>query len=500
MGFLVTHLGILMMLAGGVVTKLWGIDGQLQIPEGKSGQQVFISERVFEYSGPRDFKKILIPTSASAWREGWLSPVRQEPDSPAQVVGFEPFVRPRAQSGPRGAGGKFIAFRLQSQFFDQEEWLDSVERPQIQMGPALIRFGMQEKMLVPKQEPLHKKDFVGLFIRDADGEAVAKRLDIGLGQREARIGAVKIQVKQVLKRATVADNKIAEGDSGPLNPALEIEILANGKTYRDVIFSRFPSFSLLKENPTRFRFEYVAGGSGESLQNEDAARNLIEFIPSPEQSDKAILRLSKQGKVILEKEVKVGEPTDTPWMGMKVTLVSLTAPETNTAQAEKIETIRPTPKQPNLPPSAILVRVAGEQPPFWLVEGDIKDVQVRGERYQFYYGLNSIRLPFALELLKFTKVDYPGTETAMSFASDVRVVTDQSRHTISMNEPLKRDGYTLYQSSYDLQPGRPALSIFSVNRDPGRWIKYMGGLVLAFGIVTLTITRSRMARRSGKQV
>ena len=88
-------------------------------------------------------------------------------------------------------------------------------------------------------------------------------------------------------------------------------------------------------------------------------------------------------------------------------------------------------------------------------------------------------------------MDYPGTETPLSFESRVKVNGQGQDVTISMNEPLKYAGYTIYQSSYDVRPGQPRTSIFSVNWDPGRPIKYLGGLILAIGIILFTVMRSR---------
>jgi hypothetical protein len=48
----------------------------------------------------------------------------------------------------------------------------------------------------------------------------------------------------------------------------------------------------------------------------------------------------------------------------------------------------------------------------------------------------------------------------------------------------------LYQSSYELNPGQPPASIFSVNQDPGRSIKYTGSLILVLGIIIFTVARS----------
>jgi cytochrome c biogenesis protein ResB len=111
-------------------------------------------------------------------------------------------------------------------------------------------------------------------------------------------------------------------------------------------------------------------------------------------------------------------------------------------------------------------------------------------------------LPFAIHLQKFSKVDYPGTETAMSFESDITVNSEANPIKISMNEPLQRAGFTIYQASYILGPNQDPVSIFSVNRDPGRILKYFGSLILCLGIIVFTLMRSNFyrqwkARRSG---
>jgi hypothetical protein len=60
-----------------------------------------------------------------------------------------------------------------------------------------------------------------------------------------------------------------------------------------------------------------------------------------------------------------------------------------------------------------------------------------------------------------------------------------TNHLVSMNEPMKYGGFTFYQASYvDAQP-RPTTSIFSVNQDPGRWLKYLGSLLIVLGSIWL---------------
>ena len=96
----------------------------------------------------------------------------------------------------------------------------------------------------------------------------------------------------------------------------------------------------------------------------------------------------------------------------------------------------------------------------------------------------------ALGLKDFEVGRYQGTRRAASYASDVQVVEKDKSvngpYHISMNEPLYYKNFTFYQSSFqEDEMGRPTTSIFSVNRDPGRWIKYLGSLMIVWGSILL---------------
>ena len=103
------------------------------------------------------------------------------------------------------------------------------------------------------------------------------------------------------------------------------------------------------------------------------------------------------------------------------------------------------------------------------------------------------RLPFSVRLLDFRKTDYPGTEMAAAFESDVEL-TDPDRgvtlkKTIRMNNPLKYRGYSLFQSSF--VPGAAETTILSVRKDPGTPLVYAGFLIVLSGVVLLFTSRAR---------
>jgi hypothetical protein len=100
-------------------------------------------------------------------------------------------------------------------------------------------------------------------------------------------------------------------------------------------------------------------------------------------------------------------------------------------------------------------------------------------------------LPFTVKLLDFRKIDYPGTQMAAGFESDVQLSDPQRglilMRKISMNNPLRYRGYSLYQSSFI--PGAVETTVLSVRSDPGTPFVYAGFLIVIAGVVSMFVLR-----------
>ncbi len=111
-----------------------------------------------------------------------------------------------------------------------------------------------------------------------------------------------------------------------------------------------------------------------------------------------------------------------------------------------------------------------------------------GKRYALDYRKQRRNLPFTVRLDKFTRELHPRTQMAKVFRSDVtRIQGDlQQPVKISMNEPLRSQGYTLYQSSWGPQnarPGTPLWSGFSVVQNPADQLPLYATLVITLGLL-----------------
>ncbi|UFS63667.1 cytochrome c biogenesis protein CcsA [Sulfurimonas sp. HSL-3221] len=115
------------------------------------------------------------------------------------------------------------------------------------------------------------------------------------------------------------------------------------------------------------------------------------------------------------------------------------------------------------------------------------------------YGAELIRLPFALKLADFELDRYPGSQSPMSYASDVVLIDKEQNiempYRIFMNHVLDHRNYRFFQSSYDRDEKG---TILSVNHDPGTLPTYIGYLLLAIGMFGSLFVKGGRFRQLGK--
>ncbi len=153
-----------------------------------------------------------------------------------------------------------------------------------------------------------------------------------------------------------------------------------------------------------------------------------------------------------------------------------------------------------------------------IVQGNVKAVRVeiRGKDYwvrtdaplalnngeseiRLQLVKDEIQLPYQITLRNFKMDVNPGTNDPASYESFVDLLDGRNRvpatdHHVFMNNPLKYDDFTFYQASY-FQVGPEAYgSVFSVNFDPGRPLKYGGSLLLVLGSIWHYIIRRRKTK------
>lgn len=137
------------------------------------------------------------------------------------------------------------------------------------------------------------------------------------------------------------------------------------------------------------------------------------------------------------------------------------------------------------------------QPPTQFSIGDLN--------FRMSYGAMQMKLPFSIKLNDFQLENYPGSQSAMSFASEVTVMAPEETFDfkIFMNNILNYKGYKFFQSSYNITSQYEETHL-SVNHDYwGSTITYIGYFLLYAGLILILFmknTRFDFLRKSLQKI
>ena len=116
-----------------------------------------------------------------------------------------------------------------------------------------------------------------------------------------------------------------------------------------------------------------------------------------------------------------------------------------------------------------------------------------GRTYTLAMRLQRHDLPYSLTLKKFRHDVYPGTEIPKNFSSLVRLSNPASGEErdvlIYMNQPLRYQGRTFYQASYEGE----TVTILQVVQNPGWLLPYLSCVIITLGLLVhfaLSLRRS----------
>ena len=168
---------------------------------------------------------------------------------------------------------------------------------------------------------------------------------------------------------------------------------------------------------------------------------------------------------------------------------------------EALQKLKPdTEPERNLP--AGMFDVNGEK---LLLYGAINraiDVTVDEIVYELQLRRRRIPLPFTVTLLDFVKEEHAGTTMAKNYESTVHLEYEVERDVrIFMNNPLRYDTFTFYQSSFSQTQAGGEISVFAVVDNSGRLIPYIssgiifGGLLVHFIVMFVQRATPRIRRR-----
>jgi len=185
-------------------------------------------------------------------------------------------------------------------------------------------------------------------------------------------------------------------------------------------------------------------------------------------------------------KLKVGEVLKTGWMDLELKIIQYLP------HAEEVTEFYFSDYKTDMTNSVLKLRYQGQE--HWLQKNDVIKLFTDTTVYYISFAQKRMDLGFDLALDEFKMERYPGTNRAATYESLVKKPEGDSV-LISMNQPLKYKGFTFYQASFQQGPdGVPIASILSVNHDPGRFLKYLGSIVLSLGVIVLFYDRRRSSK------
>ncbi len=499
-GFVTTHAGIIIILIGSYITQNFMIDGQMAIEEGKSEYRISLPQEPYLYVYPENRMQ---PWGFAIQRKAfpWQGTKRLHPDEGG--IPFEVMLRQYLPKGrleeslvPAESGPAAVQITLQNSFVNQTLWLmeNDPARGSTQLGPASISF--RDERLKTQTEKASPAGYLEFVMADGKQERIPLSESMSL-PFEFKIGDTGLEgaVTAIYRNAVIAGREIQEKDTPPEaweNPAAVLKIQGNGREEKHTVFARFPDF------PTMHGMQPSAFGLRLFYRHEDPAAEEARELRLIEEEGKLFYQIrNREG--IQEGALQEGDPVSTGWMDLSLSLKAF-MPH---ARVEKSFEAVPATSEAAGVFRAIEIEIPETGRRIWLPQGFAEAIEIGGKKYHFFFAERRIPAGFQLQLVDFRVEHYPGTNRPASYESDVLLRDGfrgiEKKTTVSMNEPLDYNNFRVFQASYIQEPGQPDISIFSVVRDPGIFLKYSGTIVMVGGIIFMFSKGRLRFRKKGEE-
>jgi len=498
-GFVTTHVGIITLLIGSFITQQWMIDGQMAITEGDIEHRITLEEPLIYAFSEKTQSEWLIPINKKPFQwhgqDNLTKQLKNKFPIQLSLISYFPKAKVQEDVVSSSLGPAALEVELKNSFMEQTQTLiqNDARLGSVPIGPARLVFS--DTFLSESQGVVTDLGYLEFQFTN-DNVRISIEESLQLPKTWSIPGKpYQVTLLRLFKSAAIIGRELTEqSEKGEMkNPAAEFLIEGNGISEKHTVFAKFPDFPTrhgMSPSETGAKIFYRlpnAGSQGETHE--------LRFI---KQNDQLFYQV-QDGFKITRGTVEMGQSVETGWMDFTFK-VNEYYPHSK-AQRSFI----PQPNTSNsgsvVPAIQIGLEKNGKKQDLWLGQGFREILEFEGDRFHFLYGQKRIPAGFRLQLKDFKIEHYPGTNRPASFESDV-ILTDDMRGiqedaTISMNEPLIHQGYRIYQSGYQQEPGQPDVSIFSIGKDPGVPVKYAGALIMVSGIIMMFYFK-QVSARAGK--
>ncbi len=559
-GFLITHLGLLVTIAGSWWAARSADEGLLGMREGETNRSLIRTHKPMLYVKPLDPHtgkatgeyRIPIRPGAFDWEPGRFEVV-SVPDDPfklalknyyaASVGGAEfvpdpsgtPMVKIRPMFKPPGSAEPMDVFPR-----EESRWLvaegGKIQRAVKDQRPARFLFTyvsrpeVLDDFLDPPAEPglegvarLRYTDSAGKPRRldvPLDGAAVDRPIplpDSDLTASFAKVDHVPLEA-DMLKRLgedslNIVQFKVRKGDG----PEVEHNGFSALPMAPPIIPKRDGDNATLPQPLIQLGYDYPPVVDPQVNQR----FGVIEVMGDNQgRLGYRVYGRGNPGKLVAHGPVKPGGRF-TAFGGTSVAPMTLTVEVEeflpSGREKEVARSVSPGPSEIDnaIPAALVEMTVGGVTKDIWLrksgdFEPDYRAVTFPSGMYEVAFDSDRVDLGFSLKLNDFDVGFDPGTSKAASFRSEV-TLTDEARgikdqpHSIYMNHTLDHANWRFFQSNYsryvDKRTGRETgefVSVFSVAKNPARAMTYAGCIIVVLGAFVQFYMRAGIFTDGGK--
>jgi len=535
-GFVITHAGIVTVLVGAIIGRIWGVEGNITLFKGEAPINYIVTrQKLLEIrpAGARESVFHVLPVEVRA----------PTPDRPLfydvegfkiSVLGYAPELGTRTVVEEGAAGVPAIHVVMQSAMVPKpiEHWLvlDGSERSRADLGPAVIR-------LAAGAPPAAKKDVAKAKAQAANycrevRYAFAKMPEMGV-TRSLEGPPSGVRALYRFDRAAESHQKTSgvlelgvdeKRFEFPVGSVLGKSMPLKGTPWTLKITRYYADFRLNgkeavsasdhPENPA-VMFE-ISGKSAGPASAVTAAQSLPHGA-SAAPSGKNTLTIYRDAAGALSYEagsirrgtttggaVELGREFSPGWADWKVTIDRQV--ERAIVREELAPVSAETVRSADVPGIEVRVQKDGQSAARWIGLATPALFRFGDESIQVAFGPMIHPLGFGVVLDEFTVDRDEGSQNPAGFTSQVRFVDPADgadlKREISMNRPANFPDYpgvgllgTTYKfSQASWNPNDLNQTTLQVLRDPGWSLKWIGSLMVCAGIFTMFYIKPYMSK------
>ncbi len=505
-GFVVTHAGLLLLLVGAAWSSWGGARGQISLAESESADHILLpnGSRISAFWVGRPQEPSLEFTFEGGpvdWPPGKSLEIGEVDGVKARILAYYPQATATEtwiadESSRGGPAVQFVAsgpagVRVAEGWLVDQQFGDAVA-----VGPIRLQLQqavsdrMLEDFLAPPVDDFGKQGRLTMYFGDtvkrvAVDQSVGQRIPLGTS-------GVEVEIVAYLPNA-VPDrlgNFTTKGEQ-PKHPMLELRVHLPGeeRPLRQIAFAKDPLLNLdgvyPRLCPVKFRFEHAA------VQPQTA----VELLQAGD--GKLLGRLCSAGQRESPRELHPGDAFDLP--GQFRVQIGKHIPHAKRKVTYEASTSTSRKTRDESQPAALLeLTVGGKTEQVWLRRGDPtygrSTLAMPGGVLALSYEAARVPLGFALTLDEIRRDPNSASAGSAAQSSIVRVLDSQNgvdqQHVVSVNRRFTYRGFSIHQSRTDDATHQRNVSNLLVTRDPGRALKYGGGLAICAGLAIMFAMRT----------